>query len=65
MLSLLYHAFLAARRLFDVSAKLTQDRDDRYLSESADIYDLERRMRQIDSGQSSHYGLGATGIFTR
>lgn len=26
-----------------------QERDDQYLAESVDIYDLERRMREIDS----------------
>jgi Protein of unknown function (DUF3563) len=37
-------------------------RDDAYLAESVDIYDLERRMREIDQrGQNrSHYlGLSA------
>ena len=58
-------AFLASiKNLFSVSASPAQDRDERYLAESTDIYDLERRMRQVDSGQSV-YAVGATGIFTR
>ena len=42
-----------------------QDRDDQYLAESADIYDLERRMRQVDSGRHNLYAIGAYGIFMR
>jgi hypothetical protein len=33
--------------------KSQKDFDDAYLSESADIYDLERRMREIDQRSSS------------
>jgi len=52
--------------LFTASAKPpAQDRDDRYLAESVDIYDLERRMRQVDSGQHNLYAIGAYGIFMR
>lgn len=53
------------RTLFTPSALPTQDRDDQYLAESADIYDLERRMRQLDSGRLNAYGIGARGIFSR
>ena len=42
-----------------------QDRDDQYLAESSDIHDLERRMRQLDSGRQSPYALSAQGIFAR
>jgi hypothetical protein len=51
--------------MFDVSATPEQDRDDQYLAESADIYDLERRMRQIDSGRHNLYAIGSYGIFMR
>ena len=51
--------------LFTVSVTPAQDRDDRYLAESVDIYDLERRMRQVDSGQHNVYAVGAYGIFMR
>ncbi len=65
MLNLLYHAYLGARRVIDVAAEPKQDRDERYLAESVDIYDLERRIREIDSGRTNAYGIGSTGIFTR
>ena len=55
----------ALKNLFDVSATSAHDRDDQYLAESADIYDLERRMRQIDSGRHNFYAIGAYGIFMR
>ena len=53
------------KNLFDVSATPAQDRDDRYLAESTDIYDLERRIRQLDSGRHNLYAIGAYGIFMR
>jgi hypothetical protein len=51
--------------LFNVSASPAQDRDDQYLAESVDIYDLERRMRQVDSGRHNLYAIGSYGIFMR
>ena len=57
--------FQSIKDLFDVSATPAQDRDDQYLAESTDIYDLERRMRQIDSGRHHLYAIGAYGIFMR
>jgi len=51
--------------LFTVSATPAQDRDDRYLAESVDIYDLERRMRQVDSGKHNLYAMGAYGLLMR
>jgi hypothetical protein len=53
------------KNLFSVSARPAQDRDDQYLAESADIYDLERRMRQVDSGRHNLYAIGSYGIFMR
>ena len=57
--------FKSISTLFTVSATPAQDRADRYLAESVDIYDLERRMRQVDSGQHKLYATGAYGIFMR
>ena len=51
--------------LFTISASPAQDRDDQYLAESVDIYDLERRMRQVDSGRHTLYTIGSYGIFMR
>ena len=57
--------FESIKNLFTVSASPAQDRDDQYLAESADIYDLERRMRQVDSGRHNLYAIGSYGIFMR
>jgi Protein of unknown function (DUF3563) len=47
------------------SALSAQDRDDRYLAESVDIHDLERRIREVDSGRHNLYAIGSYGIFMR
>jgi hypothetical protein len=39
-----------------------QDRDERYLADSVDVYDLERRMRQLDAGRESFYTQGSHGL---
>ena len=51
--------------LFTATESPEQDRDDQYLAESVDIYDLERRMRQVDSGRHNLYAIGSYGIFIR
>ena len=53
------------KNLFDMSASPEQDRDEQYLAEASDIYDLERRMRQLDSGRHNLYAIGSYGIFMR
>ena len=53
------------QNLFTATSHTAQDRDDQYLAESVDIYDLERRMRQVDSGRHNLYAIGAYGIFMR
>jgi Protein of unknown function (DUF3563) len=53
------------KSLFTVTASPAQDRDDQYLADSTDIYDLERRMRQIDSGRHNLYAIGSYGVFMR
>jgi len=53
------------KSLFTISSLPQQDRDEQYLSEAADIYDLERRMRQVDSGRHNLYAIGSYGIFMR
>ena len=53
------------KNLFTSSASPAQDRDDQYLAQSTDIYDLERRMRQIESGRHNLYSIGSYGIFMR
>lgn len=40
--------------LFQLAPTLPQDRDTRYLSQATDLYDLERRMRELDAGRSSY-----------
>jgi hypothetical protein len=53
------------KNLFSITATPEQDRDDQYLAEASDIYDLERRMRQLDSGRHNLYAIGSYGIFMR
>ena len=57
----LFHFFI---KLFSVRSQ--QDQDEAYLAQSTDIYDLERRMRQLDS---RHYDArrhgGTYGLFMR
>ena len=38
-----------------------QDRDERYLADAVDVYDLERRMRELDAGRESFYTQGSHG----
>ena len=61
----MFSVFKSIRDLFKMSAAPAQDRDDQYLAEASDIYDLERRMRQVDSGRHNLYAIGAYGIFMR
>ena len=61
----MFSVLQSIKNLFDVSASPAQDRDDQYLAESSDIYDLERRMRQVDSGRHNLYAIGAYGILMR
>lgn len=61
----MFSLFALIKNLFNVSATPAQDRDERYLAESADIYDLERRMRQVDSGRHNLYAIGSYGIFMK
>lgn len=63
--TIMFSVFQSIKNLFNVSATPAQDRDDQYLAESSDIYDLERRMRQLDSGRHNLYAIGAYGIFMR
>lgn len=51
--------------LFDFSPTSVQDRDEKYLAESADIYDLERRMRQLETGDANLCASGPYAIFMR
>jgi len=53
------------KNLFVSSSSPEQERDEQYLAEASDIYDLERRMRQLDSGRHNLYSIGSYGIFMR
>lgn len=60
------NAFIQSiQNLFTARSQTEQDRDEQYLAESVDIYDLERRMRQVDSGRHNLYAIGTYGIFMR
>ena len=57
------NAFLTSlKTLFVFSATPQQDRNERYLAESTDIYDLERRMRQLDSNAFRLAPTGASNL---
>ena len=57
--------FTSLANLFDFSPISIQNRDEKYLAESADIYDLERRMRQLESGNANLCASGPYAIFMR
>jgi hypothetical protein len=57
--------FQTLRGLFAMSPLDAQERDAAYLAHATDLYDLERRMRQIDSGRHNLYAIGSYGIFMR
>jgi hypothetical protein len=40
-----------------------QQRHEKYLSEAADMHDLEVRMRHLDGGHRSIYRTGPYGVF--
>lgn len=47
------------------SIESQQERDEAYMAASADIYDLERRMRAIDERGRNHWSPIAHGLYTR
>ena len=51
--------------IFSLSSMAQQNQDDEYLADSTDIYDLERRMRQIEAGTRALTNSGPYGIFMR
>ena len=51
--------------IFSASPSDAQNQDDRYLADATDIYDLERRMRQIEAGDRALYTSGPYGIYMR
>lgn len=57
--------FKSLTHLFAMSPSTPQDRDARYLSQATDLYDLERRMRQIDSGRNERHVIDDYGMFMR
>jgi len=57
--------YQSIRRLFSITPVSAQDRDERYLADATDIHDLERRMRQVDSGRHNLYAIGSYGILMR
>ena len=57
--------FKALTGIFNLSSSRTPDQDERYLADAVDIYDLERRMRQIEAGNRALFTSGPYGIFMR
>jgi hypothetical protein len=61
----MFSLLMLLKSLFQRSATAPQDRDEQYLAEAVDIYDLERRIRQVDSGRHNVYAIGDYGVFMR
>ncbi len=57
--------FNALTGLFRMSPLDVHERDSHYLAQATDLFDLERRMRALDSGKSGLYATGPYGIFMR
>jgi hypothetical protein len=57
--------FNVLSRLLTPSPTELQDRDEKYLSEAVDIYDLENRMRQLDRDRRERAALGPYGVALR
>jgi hypothetical protein len=53
--------FAFIRHFFDARPQGTMESHERYLAASADIYDLERRMRELEQHRPHHYVLGPFG----
>jgi hypothetical protein len=51
--------------LFSPSLADAQERHDEYLSQAADMHDLEVRVRHLDAGHRSIYRTGPHGVFMR
>lgn len=52
-------------RFFSMSPVSAEERDDQYLAQSTDIYDLERRMRQLDSSQHNLFAIAPYGLLMK
>jgi hypothetical protein len=55
----------ALSNLFVPSLTDVQQRNDKYLSQAADMHDLEVRLRHLDGGHRSIYHAGPYGVFMR
>jgi hypothetical protein len=58
----MFTLFSALSHLFTASPEMVQDRDEKYLSEAVDLYDLENRMRQLDRERRDQASIGPYGI---
>lgn len=54
--------FQSLSSFFSMSPLSAQERDDAYLSQSVDIYDLERRMRNLDTSQHNLNAIAPYGL---
>jgi hypothetical protein len=55
----------ALSKLFTPSLSDVQERHEKYLSQAADMHDLEVRMRHLDGGHRGIYCTGPYGVFLR
>lgn len=61
MSTLFFQARDAVQRFFEPRPQGTLESHERYLAASADLYDLERRMRELEQHRPHHYVLGPFG----
>ncbi len=54
--------FLQLIKALTLHIKSRKDADNAYLSESTDVYDLERRMNELDQRSCSSFGGLAYGV---
>jgi hypothetical protein len=57
--------FLSFLKSFVPAIESREERDESYLADAVDIYDLERRMREIDERDRGNLSPVALGLYPR
>jgi hypothetical protein len=57
--------FLSFLKSFVPAIESREERNERYLADAVDIYDLERRMREIDERDRGNLSPVALGLYPR
>ena len=59
------NALLHSLKSFFPSVQSQQERDEAYMADAVDLYDLERRMREIDARGRTNWSPIAHGLYPR